>query len=454
MKLLLEKWNKFLIEARKLPCPAPTQDLELNTKNRDAAIQAEHIQYGPLNVGEPGDYWRNIAEYWDTTEEAAQKSLCGNCVAFDISPRMKDCMPGETSDEDGDLGYCWMHHFKCHSARSCRTWAKGGPILEDDISEDWQSRHEDKEELEEGGKPGLWANIAAKKKRMKAGSGEKKAKPGEADYPKTLDIKETFYEVDAIDDNEEYCPVCREAQEIEEEKKPCKPSKGKRFAKRVDGKCRSYGQSGKAKDGGDRIRPGTAKADAYCARSAGIKKCKNPPCANTLSRKKWKCQGKRSVVQENNCATSYWCMVTLQKLVFTLFALLIITSCVSSQWSPTTIYHPETENIQTTTPIAGEYIVMIYSTDWCYWCKVAKKWMKKEKIKFLERDYDDPFHKKKLKEYAKTIGYKGDLNSVPIFVIGKKILIGYNPDQILCEIGRSKCSSQLFSSWQTPLEQD
>ena len=147
-------------------------------------------------------------------------------------------------------------------------------------------------------------------------------------------------------------------------------------------------------------------------------------------------------------------MVTLQKLVFTLFALLIITSCVSSQWSPTTIYHPETENIQTTTPIAGEYIVMIYSTDWCYWCKVAKKWMKKEKIKFLERDYDDPFHKKKLKEYAKIIGYKGDLNSVPIFVIGKKILIGYNPDQILCEIGRSKCSSQLFSSWQTPLEQD
>ena len=147
-------------------------------------------------------------------------------------------------------------------------------------------------------------------------------------------------------------------------------------------------------------------------------------------------------------------MVTLQKLVFTLFALLIITSCASSQWSPTAIYHPEAENIQTTTPIAGEYIVIMYSTDWCYWCKVAKKWMKKEKIKFLERDYDDPSHKKKLKEYAKTIGYKGDLNSVPIFVIGKKILIGYNPDQILCEIGRNKCSSQLFGSWQTPLEQD
>lgn len=78
-------------------------------------------------------------------------------------------------------------------------------------------------------------------------------------------------------------------------KKPCKKAKGKKYVKRVDGKCRSFGQSGKAKDGGERIRPGTAKGDAYCARSAGIKKCKNPPCANDLSRKKWKCRGKKSM---------------------------------------------------------------------------------------------------------------------------------------------------------------
>jgi hypothetical protein len=78
-------------------------------------------------------------------------------------------------------------------------------------------------------------------------------------------------------------------------KKACKPSKGKRFAKRVNGKCRSFGQKGQAKSGGDRIRPGTAKGDAYCARSAKIKKCKNPPCANALSRKKWKCRGSKSM---------------------------------------------------------------------------------------------------------------------------------------------------------------
>ncbi len=86
-----------------------------------------------------------------------------------------------------------------------------------------------------------------------------------------------------------------EAVLAEKAQKPCKPSKGKRFAKRVDGKCRSYGQSGQAKSGGDRIRPGTKKGDAYCARSAKIKKGKNPPCTNDLSRKKWKFRGSKSM---------------------------------------------------------------------------------------------------------------------------------------------------------------
>jgi hypothetical protein len=124
-------------------CPAPTKDLKLNTANRDRAIDAEYIQYGPLNVDEPSDYWKDIAVYWKTSEEAAKKSLCGNCVAFDISPRMDACMPGQTSDKDGRLGYCWMHHFKCHSARSCRTWAKGGPIETDEKSYEWQKRNTD-----------------------------------------------------------------------------------------------------------------------------------------------------------------------------------------------------------------------------------------------------------------------------------------------------------------------
>lgn len=121
-----------------MTCPPATKDVAINTKNRNATIK--NFGYGPLNVEEPGDFWEKIAKQWDTTEKAAKKSKCGNCVAFDRSPRMKACMPGETSDGEGVLGYCWMHHFKCHSARTCDTWAKGGPITTDKVSEGWQER--------------------------------------------------------------------------------------------------------------------------------------------------------------------------------------------------------------------------------------------------------------------------------------------------------------------------
>ena len=136
------KLRDIILKENNDSCPAATQDLMLNTKNRDASIKAEHIQYGPLNVSEPCSFWKDIAKYWNTSEKAARLSNCSNCVAFDISPRMEVCMPGVTSDEDGKLGYCWMHHFKCHSARSCRTWAKGGLINKDSVSQEWQQRSE------------------------------------------------------------------------------------------------------------------------------------------------------------------------------------------------------------------------------------------------------------------------------------------------------------------------
>lgn len=58
----------------------------------------------------------------------------------------------------------------------------------------------------------------------------------------------------------------------------------------------SYGQAGKASDGGDRIRPGTSKGHAYCARSNNIKGDwrDDPNSPNNLSRRKWKCVGNKS----------------------------------------------------------------------------------------------------------------------------------------------------------------
>lgn len=125
-------------EAGMMDCPLPTQDLEVNTKNRDFAIKAEYIEYGPLNLADE-EYWEHLAEHWGTSVEVAKQSRCGNCAAFDISPRMDACMPGRIQ-EDGELGYCHMHQFKCHSMRSCYTWAAGGPIVDDEISYGWQSR--------------------------------------------------------------------------------------------------------------------------------------------------------------------------------------------------------------------------------------------------------------------------------------------------------------------------
>lgn len=142
--LVIERLNRRLLGESEMDCPKPAVDLELNTKNRNKAIKENYIKYGPLNVDEPGNYWEDLANHWNTTEEAAKKSLCANCVAFDISQRMLDCMPGPISDEDGKLGYCWMHHFKCHSARTCYTWAKGGPITDDQVSYEWQEKNQNK----------------------------------------------------------------------------------------------------------------------------------------------------------------------------------------------------------------------------------------------------------------------------------------------------------------------
>lgn len=119
-------------------CPKATQNLELNTKNRNKAIKADHIKYGPINLTDD-DYWLDIADHWATDIETAKNSKCSNCAAFDISPRMDACMPGRIQ-EDGELGYCWMHHFKCHSERTCYTWAAGGPISEDGISLSWEKK--------------------------------------------------------------------------------------------------------------------------------------------------------------------------------------------------------------------------------------------------------------------------------------------------------------------------
>lgn len=78
------------------------------------------------------------------------------------------------------------------------------------------------------------------------------------------------------------------------------PAKGKAKVKVTsEGRKVSYGQAGEAKGGGPRVKPGTGKGDAYCARSAGQmrdnpKAAKDPNSPLRLSREQWKCSGETS----------------------------------------------------------------------------------------------------------------------------------------------------------------
>ncbi len=78
------------------------------------------------------------------------------------------------------------------------------------------------------------------------------------------------------------------------------PAKGKARVKVTSsGKRVSYGQAGQARGGGPRVKPGTSKGNAYCARSSGQMKkhsaaAKNPNSPLRLSRKRWKCSGSTS----------------------------------------------------------------------------------------------------------------------------------------------------------------
>lgn len=119
-------------------CPIATQDLQVNLKNRQNAI--DNVGYGPLNPAEPNEeFWADKANRWDITPDEAKTALCGNCVFFVRTPRMLDCIAEGLGDEQdaeaiidgGELGYCEALDFKCASERTCNAWAAGGPITEE-----------------------------------------------------------------------------------------------------------------------------------------------------------------------------------------------------------------------------------------------------------------------------------------------------------------------------------
>ena len=90
-------------------------------------------------------------------------------------------------------------------------------------------------------------------------------------------------------------------------------------------------------------------------------------------------------------------------------------------------------------------VVVIYSTEWCKYCTIAKAFMKENNIKFVEKDPRNAKHFKELTDLAKKIGIStNSLNVVPIFIIRNKIIIGYNPEEILCLLSGKACSTDFL----------
>jgi hypothetical protein len=119
-------------------CPIATQDVAVNLKNRQTAI--DKANYGPLNPGLPNrTFWMAKANIFNTTVDEAKSARCGNCAAFNVSEETKNCIEqglaaggsGAQSAWDtialADLGYCTMWDFKCAATRSCDAWVTGGP---------------------------------------------------------------------------------------------------------------------------------------------------------------------------------------------------------------------------------------------------------------------------------------------------------------------------------------
>jgi hypothetical protein len=159
-----------LLNEETIKCPVATQDVAVNLKHRQIAI--ERYGYGPYNPNNPSiKFWKDKMEAWklDSIEEA-KSARCNSCAAFNITSRILKCIevglskgekevsvtipegedpvatapapqPAPESQRDqspsleawdtvdaGKLGYCTMLKFKCAGSRTCNAWVTGGPV--------------------------------------------------------------------------------------------------------------------------------------------------------------------------------------------------------------------------------------------------------------------------------------------------------------------------------------
>lgn len=134
---------KMALVTKKI-CPAATQSIEVNLKNRNIAF-AEY-GYGPPDPSAKNtEFWKLKVEMYKAPLSEIKNMKCGNCAAFIQTPRMMECIIGGLEKDEGknelsfdeqfvaaaDLGYCDLFQFTCAAARTCDAWKAGGPITKD-----------------------------------------------------------------------------------------------------------------------------------------------------------------------------------------------------------------------------------------------------------------------------------------------------------------------------------
>ena len=90
--------------------------------------------------------------------------------------------------------------------------------------------------------------------------------------------------------------------------------------------------------------------------------------------------------------------------------------------------------------------ITLYYADWCWWCKKAEKFLTDNEIEYVRRDIEDPDAYKELEEIAKKLNYKRSLGIVPLFIVGRDMVPGFDPISVMTSLEKAKWSEPRWDS--------
>ena len=134
------------------------------------------VEYANHNTNNPSEYidvhthsnaQKEIAKIFIETANAATL----NMKSSDASPKIDTVKEKETTVDP-----------QCENQKTINAKPSGASAKTEEVTVEGAKKIEEK--------AGLWKNVHDKDARIKAGSGEKKAKPGDKDYPETLNVEE------------------------------------------------------------------------------------------------------------------------------------------------------------------------------------------------------------------------------------------------------------------------